>query len=398
MTISTDQVERDFRSSTLDVEHAETLPPYCYTSADFFGFEREAVFSHDWLCLGRQEEVAQPGDYFTITVHDDPLIVVRGSDDRIRVMSNVCRHRASLLASGSGNCGKSFRCHYHWWTYSTDGRLIGAPEMDKTADFDRGEIRLPQLAVEVWNGFIFANFDHAAPPLAPKLARLEEAIGNYDVEGMVTKAPETLDGVPCNWKVMVENFIESYHSSRLHKGPHDFAPSAAARVAPPWPEDDPACIWGWTPTTHADPGFNPSKRALFPTIETLTDEERQKTMFALVPPLLMIGVNVDHVFWFLGLPDGPARISLRMAYCFPPATYDHPEFELLYEMAVQGVEVFNRDDLLANEGVQVGLKSRFAPRGRYSHQEARLPQFNRWLVSRYRRAAGEHVDPAASGA
>jgi hypothetical protein len=128
-------------------------------------------------------------------------------------------------------------------------------------------------------------------------------------------------------------------------------------------------------------------RALFPPIESLTEAERQKVTFALVPPLLMLGIGPDHVFWFLGLPRGPDAISLRMAYCFPPTTYEHPEFELLYEMAVRGVDVFNRNDLLANEGVQVGLHSRFAPRGRYAHQEARLAQFNRWLVSRYRAAA-----------
>ncbi len=130
----------------------------------------------------------------------------------------------------------------------------------------------------------------------------------------------------------------------------------------------------------------PDGRALFPPIGTLTAEERQKVMFALVPPLLMLGIGPDHVFWFIGLPKGPDAIALRMAYCFPPSTYDHPEFELLYEMAVRGVDVFNRDDLLANEGVQIGLHSRFAPRGRYAHQEARLAQFNRWLVRRYEAA------------
>ncbi len=83
-------------------------------------------------------------------------------------------------------------------------------------------------------------------------------------------------------------------------------------------------IYGWTPTTHPDPGFNPTMKALFPPIETLTLEERQKVMFALVPPLLMLGINCDHVFWFLGIPKGPNEITLRMAYCFPPSTYEHP--------------------------------------------------------------------------
>ena len=390
--ITPEWIERELRASTLDVGHAITLPPSCYTAPEFFEFEKEAVFSHDWLCLGRQEEIPAPGDYFTVQVNDDPLIVVRGKDDVVRVLSNVCRHRAALVTRGSGNCGNAFRCHYHWWTYALDGRLIGAPEMTKTPDFVMSDECLPQLKVEIWNGFIFANFDDAAEPLAPHLSKLDALLTNYHVDEMVTMPPQVLDSVPCNWKVMVENFIESYHSSRLHAGPHDFAPSSAARFDAEWLEDS-AAIYGWTPTTHPDAGFNPSMKALFPPIATLTAEERQKVMFALVPPLLMLGVGCDHVFWFLGLPKGPDEISLRMAYCFPPSTYKHPEFELLYEMAVRGVDVFNRDDLLANEGVQVGLHSRFAPRGRYAHQEARLPQFNRWLVQRYERAAHAGTAP-----
>lgn len=380
--VSRARLEEELPPSTVDVGQAVTLPPRYYTDPSFFDFERAAVFEHEWLCVGRQEEIPQPGDYFTLTINDDPLVVVRGQDGRIRVMSNVCQHRAALIADGSGNCGRSFRCHYHWWVYDTTGQLIGAPEMQKTPGFDATDIRLPELAVELWQGFIFANYDHDATPLAPRLTALESLLENWDLENLVTMPPQTLDHVPCNWKVMVENFIESYHSSRLHKGPHDFAPSAAAQFNADWLDDE-AAIYGWTRTTHPDGGFNPTQRALFPPIERLTEDERQRTMFALVPPLLMLGINTDHVFWFIGLPKGPDAIALRMAYCFPASTYDTPNFDLLYEMAVAGVEVFNRDDLAANEGVQVGLRSRFAPRGRYCHQEARLAQFNRWLARCY---------------
>ncbi len=122
-------LEREWGPSVVDVGHAITLPPYVYTSSEFFEFEKEAVFSHDWLCLGRHEEIPEPGDYFTIQVNDEPLVVVRGSDRRIRVLSNVCRHRATLVNSGSGNCGRSFQCHYHWWRYDLEGRLVAAPEI-----------------------------------------------------------------------------------------------------------------------------------------------------------------------------------------------------------------------------------------------------------------------------
>jgi len=386
MRVSRAQLEQDLPSSTTGVETAVTLPSYCYTSIDFLTFEKEAVFARAWLCVGRQEEIPEAGDYFTVQILDEPLLVVRDRDGDVRVMSNVCRHRACLVAEGSGNGGRVFRCPYHWWVYDLDGRLIGAPEMDQTADFDMSEIRLPELAVEVWQGFIFANFENDAAPLAPQLAKLDELLVNYHVGEMVTMPPEILDRVDCNWKVMVENFIESYHSSRLHKGPHDFAPSSNAVWREDWADEE-ACIFGWTVTTHPDGGFNPTMKALFPPIPTLDTQERQKTMFALVPPMLMIGLAVDHLFWFIGLPQSPNAISLRMAYCFPARTLELELFDELYKMAIAGVDVFNQADLAANTSVQMGLHSKLAERGRYSHQEARLVQFNRWLVKRYLAAA-----------
>lgn len=307
---SYETLERELAPSTLDVGHAVTLPPYCYTSDEFLAFEKQAVFSHDWLCLGRQEEIPTAGDYFTVRVVDEPLLVVRQEDGGIRVMSNVCRHRACLVAEGAGNCGRSFRCPYHWWVYAPDGRLIGAPEMNKTPNFSMRDVELPQLQVEVWKGFVFANFDHDAPALTPQLKRLDELLENYGIESMHTTPANVLNGVPCNWKVMVENFIESYHSSRLHKGPHDFAPSANAQHDPEWLDDE-AAICGWTRTTHPDGGFNPTQKALFPPIERLSNDERQRAVFALVPPVLMLGVGVDHVVWFLGLPAWPTASRRR---------------------------------------------------------------------------------------
>ena len=118
---------RLFGESTLPVVQAKTLPPQCYTSADFFTFEKDAVFGHDWCCVGRESWLPDAGSYFTVDLVDEPLIVVRGKDRQIRAMSAVCRHRGMVIAEGSGKCN-SFLCQYHHWVYSTDGRLTGAPQ------------------------------------------------------------------------------------------------------------------------------------------------------------------------------------------------------------------------------------------------------------------------------
>lgn len=399
----------EMQPSTGDFADAVTLPPDCYTSEEFFRFEMDAVFGHEWLCVGRADQVPNPGDYFTITMAGEPLIVVRNEAGDVNVMSSICRHRAMCITAPadrpqaewvapppetSGNV-RQFRCPYHWWTYNLDGRLTSAPEMKRTNNFQKSEITLPRIRVETWLGFIFINFDEGAPPLSPRLERLEDVLRNYDVANMVSVDPMSVPGLPFNWKVMAENFMEGYHPDRLHQGIHDFAPSKNVRYEP-YHEGDAALI-GYIKTTLQDGGFNPTYRALFPIIEGLTDEERWNQIFVFVPPTLLMGFQPDSAFWFVLQPTSAGTHTLSMAYIFPPKTVSQEMFPKLMDTAVHGVELFNNQDLPTNTAVQVGLASRFAPRGRYSWQEEVLSQFNTWLLSCYRRA--EQVDepqPAAA--
>ena len=137
---------------------------------------------------------------------------------------------------------------------------------------------------------------------------------------------------------------------------------------------------------HPDGGFNPTAKALFPPILTLTDAERRRVPFVYVPPSLLIGLQSDSAFWFVVLPTGPETHTLSMAYLFPPSTLELPDFGDRLHAAIAGVGLFNNQDLPTNTAIQKGMRSRFAPRGRYSWQEEVLSQFNRWLVTRYRRA------------
>jgi hypothetical protein len=288
------------------------------------------------------------------------------------------------LQSGSG---RVFRCPYHYWVYDLDGQLVGAPEMSKTTAFDMADVQLPSLPVEIWNGFIFTNFDSAAAPLTPRLAKLDEVLANYHVESLVTVDPVTLPDVPFNWKIMIENFMEMYHQSRLHHGIHDFAPSSGASYADYEAGD--GAMFGFSETLEPDGGFNPTMQALFPPLPGISMQERQRIVFALVAPSLLMGFQSDSAFWFYVDPTGPTTHALSMAYIFPESTVELPDFGDTLEEAIAGVSTFNRQDMPTNVATQLGMQSRFAPRGRYSWQEGVLAQFNSWLVDRYAAASGE---------
>ena len=381
MSMLTPDLLASFDVSVRRVEEASLLPPALYTSDEFFDFERDAVFGHDWLCVGRVDQIPNPGDYLTITLVDEPLIVTRHKDGSIRVLSAVCRHRGMVVAEGSGHVN-SFLCPYHHWVYGTDGRLLGCPEMDRAQSFNRAEHGLPSLPVETWNGFIFTNFDRQAAPLAPTLAKADAVLRSFDLDEAVTVDGGNLEDLAWNWKVMLENFNDPYHASRLHGHLQAFAPSHMNDFLP-WDDTDNAVV-RIQHFTHIDGSFNPTMRCLLPVFPRLTEAERQRGSFMLIPPTLAIAIVPDEVAYFIIRPQSAGKIAISIGYCFHPDALREPLFDLLFEQAKTGVNNFNVQDVHADEMVQRGLRSRFAPRGRYSWQEETLSQLNRWLVRRYR--------------
>lgn len=371
-----------FAASIREVDEACSLPPAVYTSEEFFAFEREAVFGHEWLCVGRTDQVPEPGDWYACELAGEPLLVARDREGAVRVLSPVCRHRGMLVAEGAGNT-TTFVCPYHHWTYALDGRLLGAPAMERTVGFEKSEHGLPSLPVEVWKGFVFTCFAPDPSPLAPGLRELDPLLAHYELDNAVTRLGKTLRDLPWNWKVMMENFNDPYHASRLHGSLQTFAPSGMSDFFE-W-RDDLGHISRIQHFTDIDGSFNPTQKCLLPVFPSLTEEERRRGMFVLVPPTLALAIVPDEVAYFIIDPQGANAITIDIGYCFHPEAVEHPRFEYLFAAAEAGVDNFNVEDVYADTMVQRGLRSRFGPRGRYSWQEGTLPQFNRWLVQRYRR-------------
>jgi len=372
-----------FDSSTLGLDRAETLPPACYTDADFYAFEKSALFDHEWLCVGREDWVKEPGDYFTTRIVGEPIVVSRARDGVVRAMSSVCQHRAMLVAEGKGNT-RGFVCPYHHWVYGLDGRLVNAPAMERTCDFDKKSVRLPEFKVEIWLGFLFINFDPDAKPLAPRLTTVADAVAGYDLEHAESAAVMT-GQFAWNWKVMFENNNDGYHASKLHQGPlHDFVPSELAT----FPDADPtdAGFLRYNATLHPDASFNPTQRAVLPVFPKLTEVDRGRMTFANVPPTLSLVMTSDLVIYLILRATGPETMEQDTGILVAPGAQEDPGFSHRLEMLMTSAGKIIAQDMHVDELVQQGLRSRFAPRGRYSWQEGAQGQFNHWLVPRYRAA------------
>lgn len=368
-------------SSVLDIGHAESLPPECYADPAFFEFEKEALFNHEWLCVGRESLLPNIGDYFTVTHINEPLIICRDKTKQIKAMSAVCQHRGMLVAEDHGNA-KVFLCPYHNWCYQLDGSLSGAPAMNKTCEFSRENHALPQLKVEIWQGFIFVNFDLNAAPLAPRLPEVSKYLANYELEKAEGPRPEKPESYKWNWKVMMENNNDGYHATKLHKGPlHDFIPSEKSEF--PTMSENEAGYVRLNGTNHADAAFNPLQKAILPIFPNLTDEDRNRAVFANLPPTLSLVITADMIIYLILHAESADSHSMTIGYLVAPGAMKTPLFQDKIDFNMKAAMEITEQDLHVDRLVQVGLNSRFAPRGRYSWQEEAQLLLNQWLVERY---------------
>jgi phenylpropionate dioxygenase-like ring-hydroxylating dioxygenase large terminal subunit len=372
----------DFAAARRPSLEATTLPLYCYTSPDFFRLEVEHIFSKEWLCVGRVDQVAKPGDYFSLDLVAEPLVVTRDDRGEIHVLSRVCRHRAMRVVEGAGNA-RTFECPYHGWTYSLRGDLLGAPEMQRSKGFDRKQCSLAELGVEVWEGFIFANFDPQAAPLAPRLTELAALHTNYKIAEMRSCPALVYEG-KWNWKLMDENFLENYHVQGLHKDTvnpvlparNDITPDLDGQYAVVHLPADKQC----DVSISGDQGF--SETPPFGVIPTLTLEERRKIILSLVYPTHLFFVMSDCMLYYQVFPEAADRIQLRINLCVPSAAMERPNFEQSLAAAREGIVQFNDQDMWVCAGAQRGMTSRFARPGRLCWLEKVVWQLGQYVMRR----------------
>jgi choline monooxygenase len=204
--------EAELAPQTLDT--ATALPAHCYVDPAAVELDRIAVFARSWQLVARADALSGGGDHVVCEIAGVPLLLVRGTDGTLRALHNVCRHRAGPLALCDGRGARRFACRYHGWTYALDGRLLSAPEMTDTEDFDVAKVRLPEAQVGEWQGLVFAALGNV-PPLVEVLDGIAERCAAHPLGDHVFANRISYD-VACNWKAYVDNFLEGYHLPHVH--------------------------------------------------------------------------------------------------------------------------------------------------------------------------------------
>jgi len=355
---------------------AWTLPPPAYTDPAVWEVEVSTIFRQDWICVARSSQVAEPGDYVAVDIVDQPVLVIRNDNGTVGATSNVCLHRAMPLVSGPGSA-RWIVCPYHQWSYGRDGSLHSAPMMDGAADFDIDQCRLPQLAVEEWNGFVFVSMHDDPTPLAPQLEPLTATLDQYGLRDLVIADTIEFDS-PWNWKLLVENFMEAYH----HIGPHrdTFQQSNPAKDSIVIDnEGGPWSMLQMPGVTDIDESPD------LPFLSGLDRERRADLLAVCVYPTLLFAMSGTLGVWYEVVPRAHDQMTLRIHLLLEPHVAADPDVVAALPEIREGLSWIHGEDIPVNEGPWRGLHAPLAAQGRLSPYEGAIWQFNQYWLTRLAR-------------
>ena len=201
------------------LEEAKRSPPLSnsyYTDPAIFDWEKEHIFFRSWIYAGHVSQVAEIGDVLPCRVLDEPLLIIRNTRGELNAFYNVCAHRGMRLVDAPCN-RKNLQCPYHAWIYDLDGDLLRSRRTDHLSDFPRTPVHLKRVAIEVVESLIFVNLDEDAAPMSATIGPMFEDIRRFGIDvGELTVAATQTYEVNANWKVVIDNFLESYHAEVAH--------------------------------------------------------------------------------------------------------------------------------------------------------------------------------------
>lgn len=360
----------------LPVDRASLLPPRVFHDADVFAYEQSAWFARTWICVGREEDVAQPGAYVLATVAGESLVVVRGRDAVLRAFYNVCRHRGALIVTEPQGRLVRFQCPYHAWTYELDGSLRRAGHTDGLVRFEPAEFGLHEAHLETWQGFVFLGLEPTGT-LVEQLADLPAHTERFDI-GRLRRARRIEYEVAANWKVIAENYSECYHCPGVHPQLNRLTPYDRGRNL----ESDGPWAGGWMELSgEAATMSTDGERHGRPPLPGISAEDQRRIHYFVLWPNLLLSLHPDYVMTHRVEPLEPGRSRVVCEWLFHPDTMARADFDPTD--AVGFWDLTNRQDWEVCELQQRGTASRAYVPGRYTLMEDMVHAFDLMVADRY---------------
>lgn len=353
----------------------KTLPARYYTDPEMFRREIERFYFESWICAGRADQIAQPGDYFLREIGDESIIVTRDTAGAVRAFYNVCRHRGTRLCTVSaGNLPGRIQCPYHGWTYGLDGCLIGAPHMDE-AGFRRQDYPLHGVDADLWDGHVFINLSLCPEPLAGQLGGLPRKFAPWHMQDLRLHKRIVYD-VKANWKLIILNFNECLHCPVLHPALNRLTEYLGADNEPPAPTYIGGAMGfrGGAETMSVD---GKRRRDYLPALD---ERERRQVCYYTIYPNFLLSLHPDYMMTHTLWPKAVDRTEIVCEWHFHPAEMAKSDFQA--DDAIDFWDLTNREDWGIVELSQAGIRSRAYTPGPYSTREELLHAFDQTVQAR----------------
>ena len=358
-------------------EKARPIPAAVNHSREFLDHEIERIFSKEWICVGREDEIPEFGDYLTARIADVPVLALRQENGEIHAFVNACAHRFACLVPGEKGSSRRFTCRYHGWTYDVSGQLVRAPHMEWDQSFRTEDHQLRPLQVATWEGFLYVTLNQSPDHVPQSVLKpfTDGVVGRYDMACYRTVIRESMTW-NANWKNLVENFTESYHVPVAHG--KTFARHDKSLDVYVCGED--SDYYGYH---RAPQPLESGLGAAHPNNDRLEGEWRRMMIDFCVFPCHLVTLMPDYVWWITVQPDGTDRMNATWGVAMPPevlADVPKDKRDKWLDDFRAYMDVANEEDRVLVEALHAGSASPILPTGAYHPLERNLWQFNRYLA------------------
>ena len=359
---------------------ATTPPGRLYTDPSVLETELERGYYRRWLQIGREDRLPEKGDFLTVDVGREKLLIARDGTGTLRAFYNLCRHRGTQVELAKDGKGKhSFSCPYHSWTYALDGRLMGAPHTKGIENFDKGAYGLHPVRIETWGGFLWVNLEPQGASLRDELGSFLGLWDRFDLASLKFGGRLEYE-VDANWKILVENFSECYHCAPVHPSLNKLTPYMSG--------DNDAFFHAGTKLGLFSGGYMQFTKDYTsmtrtgytnrPLVPGITAEDARRVYYYTVFPNMFFSLHPDFLMIHRAWPTTPSHSRIENEFYFHPDAVRAPGFDP--SDAIGLWDEINRQDWEVCTLAQRGVSSRAWTGGRYSEQETLTADFDAYVT------------------
>ena len=356
------------------ITNSHTLHRKYYVDNDILDEEYNKIFLQNWICVGREDELVNPGDFKTIKIGYESIIIIKNEANMLSAYFNVCRHRGTRICNEeNGQYSKTIQCGYHGWTYNLDGHLIGAPHMENVSGFDKKDYPLHSIKIEKWEGFIFINLSNKPNDFNSEFSPLINRFKDWNIADLETYKTKKYV-VKGNWKLVVQNYCECYHCPTLHPelaAIHNYMGGRNDLYEGPF-------LGGYMDLNHDKESITSTGKLCCPPLDGVKKEDLNRVYYYFIFPNMLLSLHPDYVMYHTISPNGVDKCDVSCTWLFDKKTIESKKYSP--NDAVNFWDMTNKQDWKISELSQLGIQSTKYDPAPYSGQESLLAAFDKYYL------------------